>query len=196
MVSLNPRTKNLTGQRFGNLTVIQAVGYVRKRVIWECICDCGKTTTAKGSTLLNGTRISCGCLEHITNGSNKKYGCPTCGYVCSGKGPYNRHVRLCPKTIEDLCKRMKTTIDATTDCWLTKAKQCVITYAGKKTRGYVVAYQLAHGDIAPGNVVCHSCDVRNCINPAHLWQGTQQENIADMWHKGRGKLAGFMLDRL
>jgi hypothetical protein len=40
-------------------------------------------------------------------------------------------------------------------------------------------------EIHEGAVVMHTCDVRNCVNPAHLRVGTQRENLHDMAQKGR-----------
>lgn len=33
--------------------------------------------------------------------------------------------------------------------------------------------------------VLHECDIRNCVNPSHLWLGTEIENALDMKEKGR-----------
>jgi hypothetical protein len=53
---------DLTGQRFGRLTVIEAVGidkwHHRK---WKCRCNCGDFLIARGSSLQNGNVKSCGC---------------------------------------------------------------------------------------------------------------------------------------
>ena len=47
------------------------------------------------------------------------------------------------------------------------------------------SYEIYHGAIASGNVICHRCDVPACVNPAHLFSGTSQENMLDKLAKGR-----------
>ena len=43
------------------------------------------------------------------------------------------------------------------------------------------------GEEIAGRVVGHKCDNRRCANPGHLFVGSQQDNIADMWSKGRAR---------
>lgn len=40
--------------------------------------------------------------------------------------------------------------------------------------------------LAPGEQACHHCDNPLCVNPAHLFVGTNSTNMLDMWAKGRG----------
>lgn len=53
--------EDLTGKRFGMLTVISKSCNRNKNVYWNCRCDCGNTIEVKTAELNRGTTISCGC---------------------------------------------------------------------------------------------------------------------------------------
>lgn len=52
----------LTGNTYGRLTVV-GLHSVDKESRWDCICDCGNTTTVRASHLKSGSTKSCGCLR-------------------------------------------------------------------------------------------------------------------------------------
>jgi hypothetical protein len=60
----------------------------------------------------------------------------------------------------------------------------------KTYRVHRLAWEVANSRPIPdGYCVCHSCDVRDCINPQHLFLGTKADNNHDRWGKNRrGKL--------
>ena len=57
------KAKNELGNKYGRLTVVEPVGIERTHMTWQCVCDCGKTTTVRGAQLRNGNTKSCGCFN-------------------------------------------------------------------------------------------------------------------------------------
>jgi hypothetical protein len=58
------RKIDITGKKFGRLTVIELVGVSpHRKALWRCKCDCGNFSIVVISNLLNGTTKSCGCMN-------------------------------------------------------------------------------------------------------------------------------------
>ncbi len=60
----------------------------------------------------------------------------------------------------------------------------VIQVSGKYYKAHRLAWQLFHQRI-PVLLILHSCDNKKCVNPNHLREGTQQDNMDDMVRRGR-----------
>lgn len=80
-----------------------------------------------------------------------------------------------------------------TGCWLWSGGESAHGYgcfsfgrAGRSKLAHRASYEMFIGEIPAGLHVCHSCDTPACVNPDHLWPGTDRDNVRDMMAKGRG----------
>jgi hypothetical protein len=102
------------------------------------------------------------------------------------------HGKRTQTTIYNIQKRFweKVKKNLITGCWewqgyKTKFGHGQFQTLAKVDYAHRYSWQLVYGEIPKGLFVLHRCDNGCCVNPAHLYIGTQTDNIRDMVNRGR-----------
>lgn len=160
---------DLTGQRFGRLTVLGYKGRPPgdRGTFWYCLCDCGTVTAPRSNQLRRGVTTHCGCVQ----------------YQCIPRISHeDRFWSRVDKNgpVHPVLK---------TRCWLwigsiDKDGYGFMSINHRNVRAHRYAFYLAHGRW-PMPMGLHKCDNRPCVRQDHLFEGTLQDNYRDMVSKGR-----------
>lgn len=148
----------LIGKTFHFLKVIKYLGN-RK---YECLCVCGNIRIVLGGNLLKGNIKSCGCKKTIHRSSYE----------------------------DEMKEKLLSNIQEVNGCWEwqgARHKQGYGHFPYKRSvqLAHRISWRLFNGEIPRGMNVCHKCDNTSCVNPEHLFLGTQIQNMRDMFKKKR-----------
>lgn len=162
----NKKNIDLIGQSFNKLKVISFNGRnKRKNLIWNCICECGNTTTAITSELKSGEKKSCGCLLS-----------PSYSQALN---------RIKEKITQNSIVNPNGCIE-----WqgkLNKKGYGRISFKERRLPIHRASWIVHKGEIPNDLWVLHHCDNPKCVNIDHLYLGTPKDNVRDMDERNRRK---------
>mgnify|MGYP000998694190 FL=1 len=112
----------------------------------------------------------------------------------AGSIPSAIHGRVLVVLSEPTIARFWTKVDVREpgECWpwtaAVRSRTCqygVLKVDGTVRLAHRLSFEIAYGEVPDGLFVCHTCDTPRCVNPAHLFAGSAQDNAVDAVQKGR-----------
>jgi hypothetical protein len=118
---------------------------------------------------------------------------PTCGSWDCRKAILHRHRA---DKLSDLLTdeaRFWARVEKGPGCWNWLGRSGVQHYGtvsvnGKDVGAHRYAWELHNGPVPEGRHILHHCDNPRCVRPDHLYAGTAQDNMRDMYRRGRSAL--------
>lgn len=200
---------DLTGRRVGNLVVISEAEPGRAKSgsvvrMWLCRCDCGNDRVVRQGHLLTGHTTRCSRRCAIRREPWNKYLEPRpCEHCRTPFQPKSNRVKFCCRACKGAASRCEegaltdadiaafwALVSNSDGCWLWSGTVGLNSYGciqinNRKWLAHRLSYLLTRGDLPDDLHICHRCDNPRCVNPEHLFPGTDRDNAHDRMAKGR-----------